>query len=182
MNACRSKLSAPVLCLLLWQLNLLGGCDDRSSADGPQPQTGLPVVQVEVGSRNFNLEVADNDKSRETGLMFRDSMADDHGMIFVFADEELRQFYMANTRIPLDIAFIDGAGKVVSVKTMLPLDLRITSSDQPAKYAIEMNAGAAAAVGLKVGDIVPIPPAAASPGNAVAANSPATAPATQGNP
>jgi uncharacterized membrane protein (UPF0127 family) len=71
---------------------------------------------------------------------------------------------MANTHIPLDIAFLDASGTAVSVKTMLPLDLRITSSDQPAKYAVEMNAGAAAAIGLKAGDRLVIPAQAANPG------------------
>jgi hypothetical protein len=161
--------------LVLIQLSWLAGCDDHSATGGPQPQSGLPTVQTKIGSRDFTLEVADTDQSREIGLMYRDSMADDHGMIFVFPDEDVRQFYMANTRIPLDIAFIDGAGLVVSVKSMLPLDLRITSSDRPAKYAIEMNAGAAAAVGLKTGDVVPIPPQAANPA-AASTTSPATRP------
>ena len=148
------------ICLLFLAL---AGCDDRGPTTGPQPQTGLAVVQMKMGSRNFTLEVADTDQSRETGLMYRDSMADDHGMIFVFSDEDVRQFYMANTRIPLDIAFIDAGGTVVSVKSMLPLDLRITSSDKAAKYAVEMNGGAAAAIGLNVGDRVVIPQQAANP-------------------
>ena len=88
--------------------------------------------------------------------MYRDSMPTDHGMIFVFPDSQVRQFYMANTKIPLDIAFVDDGGDVVSVKSMLPFDLRITSSDAPARYAIEMNKGEAAAVGLKVGDHVDV--------------------------
>jgi uncharacterized protein len=154
-----TKLHIAAICLLL----LLSGCDDRAPTTGPQPQTGLAVVQMKIGSRNFSLEVADTDQSRETGLMYRDSMPDDHGMIFVFPDEQVRQFYMANTRIPLDIAFIDAGGTVVSVKSMLPLDLRITSSDKPAKYAVEMNGGAAAAIGANVGDRVIIPQQAANP-------------------
>jgi len=160
MNQAKRILPGGVVCLLLI---LLGGCDDHGATTGPAPQTGLNVVQMKIGSRDFSLEVADNDKSREIGLMYRDSMADDHGMIFVFPDEEVRQFYMANTRIPLDIAFIDAGGTVVSVKSMLPLDLRITSSDKAAKYAVEMNGGAAAAIGVKEGDRVVIPAAAVNP-------------------
>jgi len=166
----RPKFTLPqsaVFLLLILQLSLqfsfLGGCDDRSPTTGPQPQSGLRTVQMKIGSRDFTLEVADSDQSREIGLMYRDSMADDHGMIFVFADEDVRQFYMANTRIPLDIAFLDAGGTVVSVKSMLPLDLRITSSDRPAKYAVEMNAGAAAAIGLKVGDRLVLPAPATNP-------------------
>ena len=147
-------------------LLLILGCDSRQPTTGPQPQTGLPVVQMRIGTRDFSLEVADSDQSREIGLMYRDAMADDHGMIFVFPDEQVRQFYMANTHIPLDIAFMDAGGTVVSVKSMLPLDLRITSSDQPAKYAVEMNVGAAAAIGLKTGNQLVIPAQAANPGAA----------------
>jgi uncharacterized membrane protein (UPF0127 family) len=172
MTRVRDLLFRGTTCLLLiltWGLpvglcgGLIAGCDDHPATTGPQPQSGLRVVQMKIGSRDFSLEVADRDQSRETGLMYRDAMADDHGMIFVFPDEDMRLFYMANTRIPLDIAFLDSGGTVVSVKSMLPLDLRTTSSEKPAKYAIEMNAGAAAAIGLKAGDRLVIPAEAANP-------------------
>jgi uncharacterized membrane protein (UPF0127 family) len=64
---------------------------------------------------------------------------------------------MKNTRIPLDILFVDGQGKVVASKTMKPYDLNTTSSDAPAKYAIELNAGAAQSSGVSVGDQLTIP-------------------------
>ncbi len=138
--------------LLPLLLALVAGCSDATDPNAPKPQSGLPTMQTKLGSHTFTLEVADNDHAHEIGLMYRDSMPDDHGMIFIFPDEQVRQFYMKNTRIPLDIAFLDAGGTVVSIKTMQPLDLSITSSDFPAMYAIEMNAGAANAVGLKVGD------------------------------
>jgi uncharacterized membrane protein (UPF0127 family) len=142
---------------------LLIGCDDRTPTTGPGPQTGLPVVSTKLGTDTFDLEVANTDQSRETGLMYRDSMPNDHGMLFVFPDDQVRQFWMENTRIPLDIAFLDASARIISIKSMLPLDLRLTSSDGPAKYAIEMNVGAASAVGLKVGDQVVIPKEALIP-------------------
>ena len=89
--------------------------------------------------------------------MRRDSMPADHGMIFVFSREAPLAFWMSNTRIPLDILFIDGQGKVVSSKSMKPFDLRTTPSDAPAKYAIELNAGAAESSGVSVGDQLNIP-------------------------
>ena len=109
-------------------------------------------MQARLGSHQFTLEIADTESKRETGLMYRKSMPNDHGMIFVFPDDKIRAFYMANTKIPLDIAFVAADGEVVSVKSMQPMDLRITGSDRAAKYAIEMNLGDAATVGLNAGD------------------------------
>jgi len=84
-------------------------------------------------------------------------MPDNYGMIFVFDQEHTVNFYMKNTQIPLDIVFLDHAGRVISIKTMLPLDLRLTPSDGPVSFAIELNAGQGAATGLRVGDVVSIP-------------------------
>src|SRR5258708_6739753 len=128
----RHVVSASVLSLVLL---LAVGCRDASGGGGPQPQSGLATEQVTLGSRTFTLEIADDDAKRETGLMYRDSMAGDHGMIFVFPDEQQRSFYMANTRIPLDIAFLDAGGTVGSIKTMKPLELSSTPRHNPAMSA-----------------------------------------------
>jgi uncharacterized membrane protein (UPF0127 family) len=99
-------------------------------------------------------------------------------MLFVFPDEIAREFWMKNTRIPLDILFLDGNGKVVSSKSMKPYDLNTTPSDGPAKYAIEVNHGAAASSGVAVGDRLNIPlPAQAPPDKTAPASAPAAAPA-----
>jgi uncharacterized membrane protein (UPF0127 family) len=89
-------------------------------------------------------------------------MPDNHGMIFVFSDEEVRAFWMKHTRFPLDIIFLDSAGGVVSIKQMDAYDLHNTSSDKPARYAIELNKGAVSMTGLKVGDRIVIPAEARS--------------------
>ena len=145
----RGLLRCVCLCGVLIAAGCGGGTTTNSADDG---QTGLATMPAHLGSHDFTLEIADSEPKRETGLMYRKSMPDDHGMIFIFPDSEVRQFYMANTKIPLDIAFIDAGGNVVSVKSMQPMDLRITSSDSPAKYAIEMNLGEAATIGLNVGN------------------------------
>jgi uncharacterized membrane protein (UPF0127 family) len=137
----------------------VGGCQSSP----PQPSSGLPTVKMQIGSKMFTLEVADDEETRERGLMRRDSMPPDHGMIFVFDREQVLPFYMKNTRIPLDIIFVDKDGVVVAVKQMKPYDLSITSSDKPALWAIELNQGAAAAAGVKAGDLVTVPPAARNP-------------------
>jgi uncharacterized membrane protein (UPF0127 family) len=87
-----------------------------------------------------------------------------HGMLFVFPDETVRSFWMKNTYLPLDIIYADAAGRVVSVKPMNPLNLEGVSSEKPAKYAIELNRGAAASTGVAVGDVIAVPPAVAAGG------------------
>src|SRR5690349_14061229 len=72
-------------------------------AIGCEPASKLPTVQMQVGNDKFTLEVADDDASRETGLMNRDSMGARHGMLFVFDREQPLNFWMKDTRIPLDI-------------------------------------------------------------------------------
>jgi uncharacterized membrane protein (UPF0127 family) len=160
MNHSSAADAAPILAILIPLFALLlaaaGGCQPASS----QPASGLPTVQVQLGNKAFTLEVATTDESRERGLMRRDSMPADHGMIFVFTQEQPLNFYMKNTRIPLDIVFINHDGTVVSIRQMKPYDLTITPSGAPAMWAIELNQGAAAGAGLKVGDHVDIPPAA----------------------
>jgi hypothetical protein len=127
----------------------LAGCEHR--------QSDLPVVSMKIGSKSFDIEIASTPVAQETGLMKRDSMPADHGMIFVFPDEQLREFWMKNTRFPLDIVFLDTSGKVVSIKQMRAYDQHTTSSDAPARFAIELNDGAAVNAGISAGDRVTIP-------------------------
>ena len=142
---------AALFCLVL--ILALGGCDEPSPA-------GLPMAKIKIGTQIFQIEVARTDAQQEKGLMERDSMPDDHGMIFIFPAEHLQSFWMKNTRFPLDIVFLDGSGKVVSIRSMKAYDITPTSSDAPAQYAIEIQKGAASACGVKIGDAVTIPPEA----------------------
>ncbi|MEA2710064.1 MAG: uncharacterized protein QOF78_2665 [Phycisphaerales bacterium] len=149
--------SAIIACFVLSIVALLaGGCGNGSASSGSK----LPTVPMQLGTKTFTLEIANDAAEREKGLMRRDSMSADHGMIFVFPGEERLGFYMRNTRIPLDIVFINANGVVVSVKQMRPYDANTTYADAPAKWAIELNQGQAAAAGVKVGDQVSIPEAA----------------------
>lgn len=132
-------------------LALSAGCQEKSPS-------GLPTVKMKLGNESFVLEVARTGPQQEKGLMERDALPNDHGMIFIFPTEQVLSFYMKNTRFPLDIVFLDGQGKIVSIHQMKAYDLTTTFSDVPAKYAIELNKGAASAAGVKVGDVVPLPP------------------------
>ena len=101
--------------------------------------------------------------------MKRESMPADRGMIFVFRTQQPLTFWMKDTLIPLDILYLNAQGKVVSIHRMLPNDKDAfgeyvtTPSDAPSKYAIELNAGQAAASGVKAGDQIDLPPAATAP-------------------
>jgi uncharacterized membrane protein (UPF0127 family) len=142
--------------MTILDLSGCSGAQNASAQTDPRAQS-LPTVSMDIGNRKFTIEVAMTDEQQQTGLMYRDSMPADHGMIFVFPDEEERSFWMKNTRIPLDIAYLDKNGKVVSIKSMKPFDLTGIDSDGPAKYAIELNVNVAKQIGLKAGDIVKIP-------------------------
>lgn len=142
---------------------LLAGC----KGEKPRPAHEPGTVDMRLGTRSFRLYVAATEGARQYGLMNRDSLDADRGMIFVFPAEHEVAFYMKNTFIPLDILYVNAAGQVVSVQQMKPQErdpstgnYRTFPSGAPAKYAIELNEGAAAAAGVKVGDVLEIPPGA----------------------
>jgi len=132
----------------------LSGCFNRARS------SALPTTKMQIGNNQFNLEIANTQDARQTGLMRRDSMPADHGMIFVFRSAQEWSFYMKNTRFPLDLLFVDEGGKIRSIHQLKPYDLSSVTSDVPVKYAIELNQGTAAKVGAKVGDKLTIPDAA----------------------
>jgi uncharacterized membrane protein (UPF0127 family) len=131
--------------------------DPEDETDDGKPNSGLRNSEMSIGEAKFTLEVADTPRLRNKGLMYRDSMSKDHGMIFVFASEEKLSFWMKNTNIPLDILFLDSSGTIVSIHQMKPHDLRGTPSEKPALYAIELNEGTAKRVGVKIGDKLKLP-------------------------
>ena len=130
------------------------------SPPGIAPRPALPTTAMQLGSKTFQLEIAGDEPSREHGLMERDTLGADHGMIFIFSEPQEQNFWMHHTRFPLDIVYVDAHGKVVSVKGMKPYDESAVPSDGDTKYAIELSAGQARAAGIKAGDMVKIPAAA----------------------
>ncbi|WP_062053142.1 DUF192 domain-containing protein [Aquimarina longa] len=103
----------------------------------------------------LNIEIADDEYQIQTGLMYRTSMQNNQGMLFMFPEEAPRSFYMKNTKIPLDIIFIDSKNKVVSIqKNARPLDESLLPSDGPAQYVLEVNAKLTTTWNLKKGDSI----------------------------
>lgn len=137
--------------LLMTALMMLAaGCSNPPTGDG------LPTTKMTIGKRTYTLEIAADPIRRQIGLMRRDSMPANRGMLFIFADDQPRSFWMKDTRIPLDILFLDRDGQVVSIGQMQPHTGR-AESGQPARYAIELNAGQVDHSGIKPGDRITLP-------------------------
>ena len=97
-------------------------------------------------------EVAADHNSRSTGLMFRKSLAPNHGMLFVFSEKSPQCFWMRNTYVPLSIAFLDDDGRIVNIEDMAPLTENSHCSREPVRLALEMEQGWFARRGLAAGD------------------------------
>jgi uncharacterized membrane protein (UPF0127 family) len=112
-------------------------------------------IVTSTGRHAFQVEIADNDATREHGLMDRRYMAADHGMLFEFDREAPVSFWMKNTYIPLDMIFIAPSGVVTHIAANAePLSERVIPSGGPCVAVLELNGGTAASIGLKVGDKV----------------------------
>ena len=113
---------------------------------------------VVLNGERFTVELAETQEKQALGLMFRDSLPDDHGMLFIFPVESLRSFWMRNTRIPLDIFYFGEDLRLVSVaENARPCRTQRCPSYPsagPAKYVLELNAGKAAELGSREGDLL----------------------------
>lgn len=104
---------------------------------------------------SFDIEIAETAYEVQTGLMNRDSMKENRGMLFIFPNVAMHSFYMKNTKIPLDIIYIDKNLKIASfAENAQPLDETGLSSQVPIKYVLEINAGLAEKHLLEIGDNV----------------------------
>jgi uncharacterized membrane protein (UPF0127 family) len=120
----------------------------------------LRAINVKVAGHPLKVEVADTDESRARGLMFRQGMPRNEGMLFIFTDPGYHSMWMMNTYIPLSVAFIDGEGKILNILDMQPKTQDTHSAAGPARYAIETNLGWFAEKKIKAGDkVTGLPPA-----------------------
>src|SRR5699024_2380820 len=105
-------------------------------------------------TKTIDIELAITPYEQQTGLMYRKSMEENQGMLFIYEDERPRPyFYMKNTYIGLDLIYIYSDQKIVDInKNAKPLDETTITSEAPAKYVLEINAGMADKWNLKIGD------------------------------
>jgi uncharacterized membrane protein (UPF0127 family) len=153
--------NAPPLALLLAIAAGLTAC----ASDGPW---------VELKGTRFFVEVADDDAERARGLMFRDQLGADRGMLFLHERDEPQAYWMKNTKIPLDILYFDAQKKLVSAQKGVPPcsggnRCPPYPSEGAVRYVLELNAGTADKLGVAKGDVlvfapeITVPPGAQAP-------------------
>jgi uncharacterized membrane protein (UPF0127 family) len=120
-------------------------------------QPALPAVKLTAGIHVITAEVAATDQARTIGLMHREQLAPNHGMLFVFEDKAQQCFWMRNTIVPLTIAFIEDDGTILQFADMAPKSEASHCSQRPVRYALEMEQGwfgkRGIAPGAKVGGL-----------------------------
>jgi uncharacterized protein len=107
-----------------------------------------------VGEQVFRLEIADDPDERAQGLMGREELPENHGMLFVFPDIERRSFWMKDTLIPLSIAYINRHGEILEIHQMEPLSRDPVPSRYPVQYALEVPRGNFERLGIAPGDSI----------------------------
>ncbi len=152
--------------LSLAALMLVASCGGRSGAEasaeaaggGPTgPNPTLRTVELKAGNASILAEVALTPGERERGLMFRKSLPEGKGMLFVFEADQRLAFWMKNTTIPLSIAYISAEGEIREIRDLEPLSLAPVEAERSVRYALEAPRGWFGRVGLKAGDRFAIP-------------------------
>lgn len=116
------------------------------------PASGLITIPLTIDAHTLTVELATTPPQRQRGLMFREHMPEDVGMLFVFPDDQPRGFWMKDTPLPLSIAFLDAQGRILNILDMQPFDTTSRyRSAGPARYALEVNQGWFAARGIEPG-------------------------------
>lgn len=118
----------------------------------PVPARGeLSRVTLNAGMHLIHAEVADTAETRARGLMFRESLEANAGMLFVFPQDERHCMWMRNTRVALSVAFIDATGRIINIADMQPHSEKTHCAVRPARYALEMTKGWFASRGISAG-------------------------------
>ena len=113
------------------------------------------VIETDSGSHTFTVELADTDEARQRGLMFREDLPPDTGMLFDFSPPRRVSMWMRNTPLPLDMIFITPAGRIAHIaEKTVPFSEAIITSPGPVAAVFEVHAGTAGRLGIKPGDRV----------------------------
>lgn len=122
---------------------------------------GNRFITIYIQDKSFLAEIADTPEKQSKGLMFRQMIKDDYGMLFIFSGEDYRSFWMKNTLIALDIIFLNRAGQIVDMFTSVPPccgdPCPAYTSKFPARYVLEIKGGLAKKLKLKIGDKIFLP-------------------------
>jgi hypothetical protein len=128
------------------------GCSNHS------PISNRNTYEIKINDKTSHAEVAFTQKGRTIGLMFRNTLDKDHGMLFIYPQEQNLSFWMKNTKLPLSIAFINPDKIITQIDSMAPYSLMSHTSKEKVKYALEMEQGWFRKNGITVGSKVDFPP------------------------
>lgn len=140
----------PAYAVLAWMLLLFGSSDLTGNEYSLSKHSTLPVVELKIDNHCFTAELATGPAINQ-GLMFREQLDWDHGMLFVFDPPRRTAMWMKNTLIPLSVAFMDMEGIIMNIENMTPMTKDYHFSRGVAHYALEMNQGWFQEKGLRPG-------------------------------
>lgn len=139
----------------------LAACGPSTKAPTTEPTAPnpkLPTAVLTAGQVSLTVELATTASQREVGLMFRKSLPEGSGMLFVFDADQILRFWMKNTKIPLSIAYLSSDGTIREIHELEPESLASVNSERSVRYALEVPRGWFERVGLGAGDRFSIPP------------------------
>lgn len=139
------RLVAPLLAVLLT------ACDNREDRHDVAPRSVEDRFALTIGDRRVRVQLAIFPGEMQQGLMYRKTMEEDEGMLFVYDRSQQMSFWMRNTDLPLDIGFFDAGGELKEVYPLHPRDERPVQSLGPRQFALEMNQGWFGRSGVKPG-------------------------------
>lgn len=128
--------------LLLFSLFFVFSCSAGEKA----------LHDISINGDKIRVEIADTPESRQKGLMYRKSLPEDQGMLFIFEKEQKMSFWMKNTKIPLSIAYISKSGVIREIHDLEPLSQKTVQSSHSVLYALEVNQGYFDKKGIGEGD------------------------------
>jgi len=114
----------------------------------------LLTYPLRIRGHEIRAELAHTDATRRQGLMHRERLAENSGMLFIYREPEAAAMWMKNTRIPLSVAFLDGQGRILNIEDMEPFSEEAHSSRGIASYALEVNRGWFDKRGIRAGERV----------------------------
>jgi uncharacterized membrane protein (UPF0127 family) len=158
--ASMKKLAVAILIVLATACSGDGGQEPEEQPDSAL-RRGTAIVETDDGAVLVRVEIADTPETREKGLMGRESLDDDEGMVFLFFEETSGGFWMKNTLIPLSIAFFGQDGRILEILDMDPCEEDPCPIYDPGlayRGAVEMDRGAFDRLGIEVGDEIRVSP------------------------
>jgi uncharacterized membrane protein (UPF0127 family) len=135
--------------LICFILPFFAGCENRTKKLATQE---LTIVKADNSSINLVAEIANTEEARAHGFMYRKEVKDGEGMLFVFDRDQIMNFWMKNTFVPLSIAYISFDGTILEIHEMKPHRETPVTSSRSARYALEVPSGWFETSGVKTGD------------------------------